>query len=124
MLIGPVTLELQRTGPHAKLVLQAKPFGHDVPITFDELDHFIRELTDAAATWRRERNTVSPEWYVVLGVPRSAFADEIQAAYRRLARRYHPDTSASDSTAAMQQLNEAYDVLSDLVKRQQYDATL
>ena len=49
------------------------------------------------------------DYYVVLGVSRNSSEKEIKQAYRRLARRHHPDVSTSpDSTDRMQQLNEAY----------------
>jgi curved DNA-binding protein len=52
------------------------------------------------------------DYYKVLGVARTASDDEIKKAYRKLARRHHPDLSkAADSQARMQDINEAYEVL-------------
>src|SRR4051812_35368285 len=61
--------------------------------------------------------------YEVLGVPRDASADEIKSAYRRLARRYHPDVNQDDHEAEekFKEIGNAYSVLSDPAKRQRFD---
>lgn len=67
----------------------------------------------------------SKSHYHVLQVSREATVQEITAAYRALARRYHPDRNpAADAKARMQAINEAYAVLRDPARRQRYDATL
>src|ERR671922_1386875 len=62
--------------------------------------------------------------YSVLGVSRNATADEIKRAYRKLARKYHPDRNQGDkkSEERFKEVQEAYDTLSDPTKRKQYDA--
>jgi curved DNA-binding protein len=62
------------------------------------------------------------DYYQVLGVDRTASAEVIQKAFRRLARKHHPDINpAADSAARMQELNEAYEVLRDSERRAAYD---
>ncbi len=63
------------------------------------------------------------DYYKILGVDRKDSAKEIKKAYRKLARKYHPDLNPADSTAAakFQDINEANEVLTDPEKRKQYD---
>ena len=62
------------------------------------------------------------DYYKVLGVERSASPDDIKKAFRRLARKHHPDINpAPDAAARMQELNEAHEVLRDDEKRAAYD---
>src|SRR5260370_26598945 len=67
--------------------------------------------------------TAKQDYYELLGVPRKAGAKDIRAAFRKLARKYHPDLNPGDKSSEekFKQLQEAYDVLSDSKKRQMYD---
>lgn len=61
--------------------------------------------------------------YEILGVDRNATEEEIKKAYRRLAKKYHPDLNPGDKEAEQKfkEINEAYEILSDPQKRAQYD---
>ena len=64
-----------------------------------------------------------PDFYQILGVPRDASQDDIQRAYRRLARQYHPDVNHDPAAEErFKEVSEAYDVLSDPQTRRRYDA--
>lgn len=62
------------------------------------------------------------DYYRILQVDRSAEQEVIDAAYRRLARKYHPDNNRSaDAARRMQEINKAYEVLRDPIKRKEHD---
>ena len=63
------------------------------------------------------------DYYKVLGVSKAASADDIKKAFRKLARKYHPDVNPGDKKAEekFKEINEAYEVLSDPDKRRKYD---
>lgn len=67
---------------------------------------------------------MAADYYDILGVPRNASQDDIKRAFRKQAKKYHPDANPDNpqAEAKFKELNEAYEVLSDPQKRQQYDA--
>jgi molecular chaperone DnaJ len=68
-------------------------------------------------------STTKRDYYDVLGIDRKAPVSEVKKAFRKMARKYHPDVNPGDKSAEQQfkEINEAYEVLSDAKKRQQYD---
>ena len=69
------------------------------------------------------KDWIEKDFYKVLGVSKTAEADEIKKAYRKLARKYHPDSNAGDASAEakFKEVSEAYDVVGDPKKRKEYD---
>ena len=63
------------------------------------------------------------DYYNILGISRTASADEIKKAYRQMAIKFHPDKNqgSQEAEAKFKEINEAYDVLSDPLKKASYD---
>jgi len=81
-------------------------------------------LTSGLATVDQFCNSaIRMDFYVILGLERAATLGDVKRAYRRLARRFHPDINPGDRTAAAQfrQIVEAYETLSDPDRRRRYD---
>jgi molecular chaperone DnaJ len=68
-------------------------------------------------------STAKKDYYELLGIKKGASESEIKKAFRKLARKYHPDVNPGDkgSEQKFKEINEAYEVLSDAKKKQQYD---
>jgi curved DNA-binding protein len=102
-----------------------------VPFTGYGLRRFQVPARDLERDGRRHHNSCGQretvavqyqDYYATLGVARDATADEIKKAFRKLARKYHPDVSKeADAEQRMKAVNEAYSVLSDAEKRAAYD---
>lgn len=63
-------------------------------------------------------------YYLILGVSRGESTEGIRAAFRQLAKRYHPDRAGAESTPEFREILEAYEVLSDPERRRQYNSEL
>ena len=65
---------------------------------------------------------MSEDLYAILGIEKNASEDEIKKAYRKLAKKYHPDVNKTkEAEEKYKQINDAYSILSDPKKRQNYD---
>jgi DnaJ-domain-containing protein 1 len=110
---------IEQTKDTTWLLMLGPIMGVKARITLEELEALIAELSREATTWRRR---IIPDLYSILEITRTATADEIRAAYRRLMKAHHPDTGTGGNTERTQQINQAYAVLGDPEGRQAYDA--
>ena len=81
-----------------------------------------RSSSSSTSLKMSSRTGAGKDFYTILGVSRSAESSEIKSAYRKLAKKYHPDANpGKDTTTEFQEVNRAYEVLSDEDKRKKYD---
>src|SRR5579871_2407598 len=129
-----VDRQIERLAVYINALLDA---GHSPPqvvsqviekwgLAQDTATKFVNDVTNwRAAQAAAYRQTESlPDYYEILQVSPHADAEVIQAAYRRLCLKYHPDRcTEANANEMMKLLNEAYEVLSDAAKRNAYDTT-
>jgi len=86
---------------------------------------YTRPSQDDSEFQKAARNSTLPDYYKILGLPRTATSDEIKKKYRELAKKLHPDRSKDEKTKeTMAEINTAYEVLSDKGRREKYDKYL
>jgi len=83
---------------------------------------YTKHTEDDAEFSKAAKNSTLPDYYKVLGVPRSASQMEIKKRYRELAKKLHPDKSKEEKTnEAMAEINKAYEILSQEERKEKYD---
>ena len=123
--LEPLIIEIIHEEAKTQLRARTGSIAIQGRLSAEECDRLAALFQAEGLRQRRDRHRVpSPTHYDLLGVTRTASANEIQSAYRARAKDIHPDTNAAGSTLAMQQLNHAYAVLGDPEQRHQYDQTL
>ncbi|KAL7556460.1 hypothetical protein ACA910_021034 [Epithemia clementina (nom. ined.)] len=81
-----------------------------------------RSASSTTRLYMSTRNQTNRDFYAILGVGRNADVKEIKTAYRKLAKQYHPDANpGQDTTEKFQEINRAYEVLTDPKLKQKYD---
>ena len=107
--------------------LPANGAADDTVLEVAEKGYTIGEelLRPAKVHRRQDRRMNYKDYYTVLGVPKAAAEKDIKSAYRKLARKWHPDANPDNPKAAeekFKEISEAYEVLGDPEKRRKYDA--
>ncbi|XP_026283925.1 protein tumorous imaginal discs, mitochondrial isoform X2 [Frankliniella occidentalis] len=94
-----------------------------VPPLLSSLATGMNSILATSCSFHNSPCLFKQDYYQVLGVARNSSPKDIKKAYYQLAKKYHPDTNKNDPKAAskFQQVSEAYEVLSDETKRQEYD---
>ena len=94
--------------------------------TDDYVDFTYTKFTEDDAEFSKAaKNSTLPDYYKILGIPRSASPDEIKKKYRELAKKLHPDKSKGEKTdETMAEINKAYEILSQKERKEKYDKHL
>jgi len=94
--------------------------------TDDYVDFTYTRPSEYDAEFRNaSKNSTLPDYYKVLGIPRTATHEEIKTKYRELAKKLHPDKSRGEKAAdVMAEINKAYEVLSNKETKEKYDKYL
>jgi DnaJ-domain-containing protein 1 len=122
--LEPLILEIIHEEAETRLLARTGSIAIQGSLSAEDCDRLAALFQAEGLRQRRDRHRVpSPTHYDLLGVTRTATADEIKDAFRAKAKAFHPDTSAHDGEA-MATINAAYETLSDPVTRVQYDRTL
>lgn len=125
-----VPLALTVVGASAPVIMGFAPGRTSQPLaqtTLASVSSFrapnpVPPRTSSTALRMSSRSSPGRDLYSVLGVSRSADKSDIKSAYRKLAKKYHPDANpGKDTTTEFQEVNRAYEVLSDEEKRKKYD---
>jgi curved DNA-binding protein CbpA len=94
--------------------------GNGLELMFDCAQNYL-DGRPAPTIWL---SPVDMDYYVILGIPRTADATAIRTAFRGLVRRHHPDAGAGSSASRFREIVEAYETLHDPKRRRDYDASL
>jgi hypothetical protein len=133
----PRLLEAPRGTTHHQSSTSIHPKPSDAPPKTSRRPHDLKDSHcphDSKDSHRHKTQRLAPapqhtkpnkDLYAVLEIPRSASADDIKNAHRKLSLKHHPDrvgdADKTKATATMAEINQAYDVLSDKIKRAAYD---
>ena len=94
--------------------------------TDDYVDFTYTKFTEDDVEFRKAaKNSTLPDYYKILGISRNASSDEIKKRYRELAKKLHPDKSKGEKAdETMAEINKAYEILSQKVRKEKYDKHL